>query len=237
MAPALLSVILPCFNEADNVPLWEGHLFPDLERLPFPWECLVVDDGSTDGTGAAAAALAGRRPNIRLLTHDRNRGLGAAIRTGFAAARGDAILTLDSDLTFSADTLPLMVAALEAGADGVCGSPYLGRFRGVDLQRRFLSAGVNMIYRTLLGRPLTAVTSLCRLYRADAVRQLELGCDSFDINAEIIFQMLAQGADVREVPAVLSARIFGASKIRVGREMANHLGLFARILLWRTRSR
>jgi dolichol-phosphate mannosyltransferase len=237
MKPPRLSVILPCFNEADNIPLWEAELFPVLDRLPFSSECVIVDDGSSDGTFAAAERLAGRRPGIKVVRHEKNRGLGAAIRTGLSAAEGELVLTLDSDLTFSPSLLPSLLEALAPGVDCVCASPFLGRFQGVDIQRRILSAGVNEIYRILLGRPLTAVSSLCRLYRAETLRRLTLDSESFDINAEIIFELLAKGADVREVPAALSVRKFGVSKIRVSREIRNHLLMFARILLWRAKVR
>jgi dolichol-phosphate mannosyltransferase len=231
--PVKLSVILPCFNEAENVPLWERELFPVLEGLPFPSECLVVDDGSADNTRAAAEALAQRRSSVRVLRHERNRGLGAAVRTGIAAARGDAILTLDSDLTFPPAIIPAMVQAFEPPVACVCASPFLGHFEGVDLSRRILSHGVNMIYRVALGQPLTAVSSICRIYRTDAVRALPLASDSFDINAEIIFHLLRVGAVIREVASPLSVRRYGVSKISTGREIRNHFRMFARIALWR----
>ena len=228
-----LSVILPCFNEADNIPLWERDLFPVLDALPFPSECLVVDDGSRDHTLSAVDALVHRRDHVRLLRHERNRGLGAAVRTGLAAATGDAILTLDSDLTFPPSIIPAMVEAFEPAAACVCASPFLGTFQGVGLSRRILSHGVNMMYRVLMARPLTAVSSICRLYRADVLRSLPLTSESFDINAEIIFQLLQHGAEIREIPSPLSVRQFGVSKISTAREIRNHFRMFARILAWR----
>ena len=225
-----LSVILPCHNEEGNIPLWETGLFPVLAALPFPSECLVIDDGSTDGTLKAAEELARRQPSVKILRHTWNRGLGAGVRTGIAAATGDLILTLDSDLTFPPSLIPAMLDALTPGVACVCASPFLGRFEGVGPLRLFLSAAVNRIYRVLLGHPLTAVSSLCRLYRAAPVKALPLRSESFDINAEIIVFLLRSGTGVAEVPATLSVRRFGASKISTTREIKNHLKMFARIV-------
>jgi dolichol-phosphate mannosyltransferase len=235
MSVSKLSVILPCHNEEANLPLWERELFPLLDHLPVPTEVLVIDDGSTDATRQAVAELVERRPSVRLLTHEKNRGLGAAVRTGFGAATGDAVVTLDADLTFAPSLIPPMLAALNAGADAVCASPFLGRFEGVGPVRRFLSLAANLCYRVLLGRPITAVTSLCRMYRRNKLQELRLASESFDINAEIILQLLRHGARVAEVPAVLTVRKFGVSKISTGREIRNHLRMFLRILRWRIR--
>jgi dolichol-phosphate mannosyltransferase len=233
--PAKLSIILPCHNEEGNIALWETDLFPVIEKSGIPAEYLVIDDASTDGTLKAAEGLASRRREVKVLRHTWNRGLGAGVRTGLAASTGDAVLTLDSDLTFSPALLPTLLAAFDENVDCVCASPFLGQFEGVGPIRLLLSTSVNWIYRLLLGRPLTAVSSLCRLYRASTIKNLPLRSESFDINAEIIFHLISAGAVIREVPASLSVRRFGHSKISTAREIKNHLKMFVRIIYWRTR--
>jgi len=84
-----------------------------------------------------------------------------------------------------------------------------------------------------MAQPVTAVSSICRLYRTEIVRALPLTSESFDINSEIIFQLLQAGAEIREIPSPLTVRKFGVSKISMGREIRNHFRMFARILFWR----
>jgi dolichol-phosphate mannosyltransferase len=233
MGISSLTIVLPCCNEEENVALWERELLPRLAALSIPVECIVVDDGSRDRTHDVATALAARDGRVRVLRHDGNRGLGAAVRSALAVATGEAILTLDADLTFSPELIPVMIGALTPDVGCVCASPFLGGFHGVGLLRRILSAGVNLIYRGVLGRKITAVSSICRLYRTSDLNKISLNSTSFDINAEIIFRLLQAGVRVVEVPAVLGTRRFGTSKISTAREIRNHLRMFLRIAAWR----
>src|SRR5579863_2858897 len=118
-----LSIILPCFNEEDNVSRFESEVFAHFNRLALRCEYIIVDDGSTDQTFEKAQKLARSNPNIRILKHATNQGLGAALRTGFAAATGDAILTLDSDLTFDVQEADRLLKVYEPNVDCVSGSP------------------------------------------------------------------------------------------------------------------
>ncbi len=173
---------------------------------------------------------------IRICQHAENRGLGASVRTGISNSSGDAILTLDADLTFHPRDFSQVFAAFTNDVDCVMGSPFLGKMKGVSAFRRLLSWGVNFIYRVLLGKPFTAVSSIFRLYRASAIKALHLTCDSFDINAEILLKLLASNARVVEVPVTLERRMYGVSKINTVREIKNHLKMFMRILLWKTKN-
>jgi glycosyltransferase involved in cell wall biosynthesis len=192
-----------------------------------------VDDGSTDRTAARLRELASRHRHVLLLVHERNEGLGAALRSGFAQCEGDAVLTLDADLTFSPSEVKRLLNAFDDDVACVLGSPLKGRMEGVSALRAAMSHAVNAIYRVLLGRPVTSASSIFRLYRSSALTNLTLTSRSFDINAEILLKILQKGGHVREVPATLGRRRAGVSKIRFGREIKNHLFLFARILAWR----
>ena len=194
---------------------------------------LIVDDGSTDGTAAAAAAFAAARPAVKILSLPSNRGLGAALSAGFSAARGEWIATLDADLTFRPAALREMLARGRAeNADLVAGSPYLraGDMAGVSWLRRLPSLMLNALYRGLFGLSLTAYTPVFRLYRAARLRELALTAEGFEINAEIAARGLLAGWRVAEVPAALETRTAGVSKLRRGRELARHLSLIARLL-------
>src|SRR5262245_26298570 len=106
------SFVIPCYQEADALDAGLDELL----RLPGD-ELVFVDDGSTDGTGERLAAAARRDPRVRVVTHEKNRGVGAAMRTGFASATGDVVVAYDADRTYPAADAERLVAAVEAGAD------------------------------------------------------------------------------------------------------------------------
>ncbi len=119
-----LSVVVPCFNERTTVEEVVDRV------LASPWvaEVVIVDDGSTDGTGEVLAKLLGALddPRLRVLAHERNAGKGAALRTGFAAASAEYVIVQDADLEYDPDEYPTMLEPLEAGlADVVFGSRFL----------------------------------------------------------------------------------------------------------------
>ncbi len=198
-----------------------------------PWEVVVVDDGSTDGTARAVDALAAARRDVRVARLAPNRGLGAALRAGFAAARGEWIAALDADLTFRPETLKEMLAAGRAADAGmVCGSPFLrpGDMDSIPWARRLPSLMMNALYRGLFGMAITSYTPMFRLYRAARLRELPLESDGFEISAEIAALARREKWRIVEVPAALVTRTAGVSKLRRWRELSRHLKLIARLL-------
>ena len=193
----------------------------------------MVDDGSTDGTAAAAEALRNELPSVTIVALKPNQGLGAALRAGLAAARGEWTATIDADLTFRPEHLASMLAAAKsAGADLVAGSPYL---RPRDLEsvpwlRRLPSLMMNALYRGLFGFQLTSYTPVFRLYRTEKLKALASRSDGFEINAEIAARAVQEGWRVAEVPVSLETRVAGVSKLRRWRELTSHLKLIARLL-------
>jgi len=193
---------------------------------------VIVDDGSTDGTASEATALKDG-DHVRVVRLSPNRGMGGAIKAGFAQARGEWIATLDADLTFPPSALRDMLAAgIAAKADLVSGSPYLrkGDMAGVTWMRALPSLMINALYRGLFGMRLTAYTPVLRLYRASFVKKLEITADGFEINAEIAARAMIDRRVVAEVPAPLYARTAGVSKLQRGREFKRHLSLILRLL-------
>lgn len=224
----MLSVIIPCYNERDTIARYASELFPALAALNTPFEVVAVDDGSSDGTGDALRAL-----DLTLVTHGANRGLGAALRAGFSAAKGDLIATLDADLSFApAQLAALLAKQRETGADMVAGSPYLSPegMAGVPWSRRAPSLMLNALYRGLFSHRLTSYTPVFRLYKASALRDLNPTAEGFEINAEVAARMVLARKRVAEVPAVLTERKAGASKLSRFRELKRHLALIIRLL-------
>ena len=228
-----LSVVIPCRNETPSLGSFKRRLFPALDALGESHEILAVDDGSTDGTATALRELAQERSDFKVLSHEKNRGLGAALRTGFASATGDWIVTLDADLTFDPSQIAALIEAQRrTNADLVAGSPFLtpeGLSRA-SWSRRWPSALANALYRMACGCRLTAYTPIFRLYRASALRSMPLHGEGFEINAEIAALFLAHGKAVAEVPAILTVRESGRSKLSPLREFWRHGRLLQRLL-------
>jgi len=227
----VLSVLIPCLNEEENLRRFQDALFPALEALGEPFEVILIDDGSTDGTWREMERLAAERPQVRAVRRPKNFGLGAALAAGFAASQGDWIAVLDADLTFApADIAKLLARQKETGADMVSGSPFLCPAPRGSWRRRIPSRILNALYGALLDPRLTSYTPVFRLYRSRAIKTMRLKSRGFEINAEIAAAFVRAGFNIAEAPAALKTRAYGRSKLSVGRELARHARLMGRIL-------
>lgn len=231
---ASLSIAIPCYNEADGVEYLKAELLPVLDRLAtrHEIELLLIDDGSTDETYARlVAAFAGNR-EARVIRHPRNLNLGGGIRTGVRESKGAWIANLDSDCTYDPATLESMLTAMEQGADLVTASPYhpQGRVDGVPGYRLFLSKSLTWLYRALVRKRIYTFTAMVRVYRRAVYERIASPASDFTCVAEMMLKALMQGLNVVEVPAVLSVRRFGESKMKTGRVIRAHLKLLARLL-------
>ncbi len=237
-----LSLIVPCCNEADGVPKLRAELLPvaaDLARTRSV-EIIFVDDGSVDDTWAAlhAAFPAGQLPasvSVRYERHAANRGLGAALRTGFAAARGEVIVTTDSDGTYKFATIPALLERLAPDVDLVTASPYHpgGAVENVPGYRLFFSQGASLLYRFLVAWRVNTYTCLFRAYRRAVIKSITFEADGFLAGTELMVKAMLAGHAVAEYPAVLHAREAGASKARIVRTVLAHLGFQWQVLLHR----
>jgi dolichol-phosphate mannosyltransferase len=232
----MISIIFPAYNEAENLRRFPAEVFPVFDGLGEEYEVVIVDDGSTDETAEAARSLGSR---ARLVQHDRNRGLGAAIRTGVKEARGDLVITMDSDLTFAPKDVPRLLEQYRKGdVDVVSGSPKLAGYgKDIPSYRVLVGKISTLIYSTVFGRWLTAVSPIFRLYQKKDLDELTLESTGFDINAEILFKLVQNGKRVAEIPAALAQRIHGESKLNYNREMRRHLRLVWRMIKMRIRGK
>lgn len=225
----MLSFVFPAYNEAENLRRFPTEVLPVFDRLMEPYEIIVVDDGSTDETAAIAEALGER---VKVVRHETNRGLGAALRTGIHEAKGNLLVTMDTDLTFA----PALVARLlerfrQGDVDVVIGSPKLAGYgKDIPSYRVFIAHAATLIYRLVLGVHVTAISPIFRVYKREQLLSLPLKAEKFDINVEILFHLLRAGRRVVEIPAPLTQRIYGTSKLDYRKEMLRHLKLVWRIL-------
>jgi dolichol-phosphate mannosyltransferase len=226
-----VSIVIPCHNEAEGLQQLETELGPVLRALGATTsvELVLVDDGSRDQTWEhmqrlARGDLADHVP-IVLARHDVNRGLGSALRTGFAAARGNVVVTTDSDATYRFSEIPHLLQQLTPEIDVVTASPYhpLGGVDGVPAYRLVLSRGSSLVYRVLAGGNVHTYTALFRAYRREVVERVPFEADGFLAVAEILVNAIGAGFRIAEYPTVLHARVAGVSKARILRTIRAHL--------------
>lgn len=229
----LLSLVIPVFNEKDSLEPLIAEIAEVASTNRLRIEVIFVDDGSTDGTGARLAAAAARDPRVRIVTHGTNRGVGAAMRSGFSVATGDVVVAYDADRTYPAADAARLVAAVGAGADVAAATPFApgGRVR-TTFFRGVLSRGASLAYRLVVGRRAAGVRTFTggfRAYRRTLVASTPFESDGFASTAEVLCLLLLRGAKVVEVPSTLTARTEGVSKMRVGRTILGHLRVLARV--------
>jgi dolichyl-phosphate beta-glucosyltransferase len=199
-----LSVVIPAFNEADRLPSYLQEVVGFLERRGELWEVIVVDDGSTDGTGAVVRELAENQPSVRLLPFGRNRGKGAAVRAGMLAARGDLRLFADADGATPIAELKRLEAALGPDVDVVIGSRALpGPAVALRTRRHRMVAGrvFNWLAARLGVRAVADTQCGFKLFTAAAAEGLfgALETSGFGFEVELLLRAQKAGYHVVEV--------------------------------------
>lgn len=205
-----LSIIIPVYNEAATVLALIGRV--QTVRLSIPREIIAVDDASTDGSGDILDSL--KDDGVTVLRHAHNRGKGAAVRTGIAAATGDVILIQDADLEYDPTDYPALLAPLLDGrADAVYGSRFLGGPHRVLL---FWHYAANMCF-TLLTNVLYNVNltdmGVCyKVFRAELLRSIPLREEGFGFEPEVTAKICKRHARLYEVPISYSGRTYAEGK-------------------------
>ncbi len=210
-------MVIPTYNEAENLEWIVERL---LRAVP-ETDVLVVDDGSPDGTGRLADALAAREPRVAVVHRTEKAGLGAAYLHGFAVAldRGyDVVGEMDADGSHQPEQLPRLMAALDAGADLVIGARWVRGGSVVNWSpfRKALSVGGNLYARTLLGIKVHDVTAGFRLFRATTLRAIDLSdveSVGYCFQTDLTLRTVRAGLQVVEVPIEFLERERGESKM------------------------
>ncbi|MEP6953316.1 MAG: glycosyltransferase family 2 protein [Solirubrobacteraceae bacterium] len=190
-----LSVVLPCFDEAENVAGAIREADEAAGRFALEHEVIVVDDGSADATRVLAEAVAARNPRVRVVAHDHNRGYGAAVRSGIDASRSTWVLLTDGDLQFDLEEIELMLP-LTREYEVVAGYRIA---RADPALRRFAAHAWNGLMRRTFGVTVRDVDCAFKLVRGDAVRSLGLESDGAMISTELYVRAALRGLLVAEV--------------------------------------
>lgn len=202
-----VSVVIPAYEEAAHVADGIQAVRNVLDASSWRYEIIVVDDGSSDGTGEAAAAT-----GVRVLRHRRNRGYGAALKRGIEAARHDWILITDADGTYPAEAIPSLLDRA-ADNDMVVGAR-TGDSVKIPLLRRPAKSFLRWLASYLAGQPLPDLNSGLRLMRRDLVeRYVHLLPSGFSFTTTITLSAACNDHPVEYVPIDYHARL-GESKIR-----------------------
>jgi dolichyl-phosphate beta-glucosyltransferase len=196
-APAV-TVILPCYNEAERLPGTLQALLAHLSAAPGEVEVLVVDDGSTDATITVAEAAAAADRRVRVLSYHPNRGKGFAVRTGMLAARGELVVFTDADGSYPPSDLDRIMAAL-AQAPVAIGTR-AGNASG-PVARRAASRVFNMAIRGALGLPFADTQSGLKGFRRAAAQRIfrQALVDGFAFDVEVLWLARQLGLEVTEV--------------------------------------
>ena len=203
----MLSIVIPCYNEEQRLPPTIEHVERFFDARNEPYELILVDDGSGDGTRKVMEAAADRNGAIRVEALPRNRGKGRALATGVQAATGDEILLTDADLSTPIEELDNLQAALKDGAGIAIGSRALRGSR-VEVSQPFyrvvMGKGFNLIVQAVLLPGIWDTQCGFKLFRADVARRVfaHLETDGFGFDPEVLYRARKEGVKIAEVPVV-----------------------------------
>ncbi|MCZ2808991.1 MAG: glycosyltransferase family 2 protein [Candidatus Bathyarchaeota archaeon] len=225
-----VSVIVPAYNEEENIPKILRMLM-DVEQVLPSMEIIVIDDGSTDGTLEEVAKFSS---SVKLLKHEKNFGKGAALATGFDEANGEVVVVQDADLEYSPYDIPKLVKPILGGeADVVFGSRFKGARNGMKFMNyvgnKILSSTTALLY----GIPITDVMTGHKIFAKRVIKSMDLTEDGFKIEPEIAAEVFYGGWRYTEVPITYTRRKSGKSKFRFYKDGLNCLLRLIRARIYR----
>ncbi|MGA1822149.1 MAG: glycosyltransferase [Thermoplasmatota archaeon] len=218
----MLSVIIPTYNEVENMDVIIPSLARVLKKESIPFEIIVMDDDSPDGTAARVKKISRKHPEARAVVRKENRGLSPSVIDGYGEAGGDVLLVMDADMSHPPDVVPEMYRAIvERGADISVGSRHTkgGGIENWPLSRKIISWGA-----ALLARPLTPCSDPMSGFfavRPEVIKDAPLRAQGYKILLEVLVK--GRYEKVEEVPIVFKDREYGESKLGSG-VIVNYVG-------------
>jgi len=202
-----LSVLIPVLNEAENLPILHDHLTAALEQLGLPWEVVLADDGSTDGSSAALDRIAASDPRFKVVHLRRNFGQTAALMAALDHSSGDIIIMMDADLQNDAADFGALIARLNEGYDVVSG--WRRERRDAEWGRGFPSRVINRFISWMTGVHLHDYGCTLKVYRRWTLENVRL---YGEMHRYIPVYASWEGARVTELPVTHHPRLHGKSK-------------------------
>ncbi|MEW6406211.1 MAG: glycosyltransferase family 2 protein [Chloroflexota bacterium] len=223
----ILSVVIPAYNEENGIAEIACRVLSvegDLKKAGVDQlELLIVDDGSKDRTAEVASKIAG----VNLICHPRNKGYGAALKTGFSKARGELIGFLDADGTYPPEHFPHLCRAALNGMDLVIGSRMAGAESKMPLTRRVGNLFFAALLTVLSRQKVTDSASGMRVFKREILEQIYPLPDGLNLTPVMSTRALHEGISIGEVPIPYSERV-GRSKLSVIRDG----GIFLQSMIW-----
>jgi glycosyltransferase involved in cell wall biosynthesis len=224
-----LSIVIPMFNEAENVETTLKKVEEALASFEGTYEIIAVNDGSLDNTLEILEKVESQneKVKVKVVTYSKNLGRGMALRKGFEKSSGEIVVSIDADLSYDPHYILNLVNALETEEETglVLASPYMpgGGVQDVPTFRLWISRFGNKILRFAMPNRIYTSTGIFRAYRKQVLDSLELESDGKEIHLEILSKAIALGYRVREIPAILTGRQKGRSKFRFRKTAVSHL--------------
>ncbi len=222
-----LSIVIPMFNEAENVESTLKRVEEALSSFQGDYEIIPVNDGSVDNTLEILKRIESKDKKIKVVSYSKNIGRGMALRKGFRESRGKIVVSIDADLSYDPRYIRDLLHTLrtEEDIDLVIASPYMpgGGAQNVPALRLYISKLGNKILRFAMPNRIYTSTGIFRAYRREVLDSLELESDGKEIHLEILSKALALSYRVKEIPAVLTSRKKGRSKFRFKKTATSHL--------------
>ncbi len=233
-----LAVIIPTYNERENLPVLVESLENILDGMNMKSLVVIVDDDSPDGTGMVAEQLGNRYGNISVLHRERKTGLGSAYKDGFKHAFSQfdptVIIQMDADNSHDPKYIPSMERMIANGNDVVVGSRRVddGAVVGWGYYRKSLSSTANAVARLMCGLNVRDATSGYRAYNANCLRRVDIDSirsDGYAFQIEILCKLKQLGCRICELPIKFVDRMEGRSKLNLN-EMLEFLGVCTRLM-------
>jgi dolichol-phosphate mannosyltransferase len=216
----LYSIILPTYNERENLPIIYYLIDKTFNEAKLNYEVVIVDDSSPDNTLEVAQAIQTSygKEHVTIVSRKGKLGIGTAYIAGLKAAKGDRIILMDADLSHHPKFIPTMVQVMDdSKVEIVTGTRYAlgGGVFGWDSKRKLISKGANFLADFLLNPGVSDLTGSFRLYERRVLEQVlpQIQCKGYAFQMEIIVRSKKAGFSVGEVPITFVDRIFGESKL------------------------
>ncbi len=236
----ILSIVVPCYNEEASL----HQLFSQMRQLlnalngRYAVEVLFVDDGSTDNTFLMLSEFkkhfsnAKKRVSVVICRHQTNRNLGAALKTAFRYVKGDLIATVDADCTYPLLYIPKLLRLLDKDTDIAITSAFHpeGASDIKPAYRLFLSKAISKIYSILTSSNIHTFNSIFRVYRREVIENVRPKSDGFLAVTELLVFAIKRGYRIKELPATLTLRKYGRSKMKLLSTIIDHLLFVVKLL-------
>jgi glycosyltransferase involved in cell wall biosynthesis len=223
MQRPLLSIIMPCYNEAETLP----KILERVYAVNYDKEIIAVDDHSSDQTLQVLQAEAQRNPHLMVISHPVNRGKGAAVRSGLAHARGEVTIIQDADLEYDPQDYYALVEPIANGrVDVVYGSRFMGSHTGMYFWNALGNKGLTFLTNFLFNCWISDMETCYKVMRTEIIRDLRLESNDFRLEPEITAKVLKRGHRILEVPISYFGRTY-----EEGKKMKPSQGLYAILAL------